>query len=203
MEVYERIKNRRKELGLSADNVADALGVSRATIYRYESADIEKLPTTIIEPLSKILRCSPAYLMGWSESTTKKGIIINVLGRVAAGIPIEAIENIIDTEEISEEMASKGEFFGLQIHGHSMEPRMVEGDVVIVLKQETAETGDIVIATVNGTDATCKRLKKYRDGIELIPINPSYDPMFYTNEEVEHKPVKIIGKVVELRAKSF
>lgn len=203
MEVYERIKNRRKELGLSADNVADALGVSRATIYRYESADIEKLPTTIIEPLSKILRCSPAYLMGWSEPTTKKGVVINVLGRVAAGIPVEAIENIIDTEEISEEMAAKGEFFGLQIHGHSMEPRMVEGDVVIVIKQETAETGDIVIATVNGTDATCKRLKKYRDGIELIPINPSYDPMFYTNEEVENKPVKIIGKVVELRAKSF
>lgn len=203
MEVYERIKNRRKKLGISADNVADALGVSRATIYRYESADIEKLPTTIIEPLSKILRCSPAYLMGWSEPTTKKGVVINVLGRVAAGIPMEAIENIIDTEEISAEMAAKGEFFGLQIHGHSMEPRMVEGDIVIVIKQETAETGDIVIATVNGTDATCKRLKKYRDGIELIPINPSYDPMFYTNEEVESKPVKIIGKVVELRAKSF
>ena len=202
MEVYERIKNRRKELGLSADNVADALGISRATIYRYESADIEKLPTTIIEPLSKILRCSPAYLMGWSEPTTKQGVVINVLGRVAAGIPIEAIENIIDTEEISEEMAVKGEFFGLRIHGHSMEPRMVEGDVVIVIKQETAETGDIVIATVNGTDATGKWLKKYRDGIELIPINPSYDPMFYTNEEIESKPVKIIGKVVELRAKS-
>lgn len=68
MEVYERIKARRKELGLSADNVADALGVSRATVYRYESADIEKLPTTILEPLSKILRCSIAYLMGWEEN---------------------------------------------------------------------------------------------------------------------------------------
>lgn len=67
MEVYERIKNRRKELGLSADNVADALGVSRATLYRYESADIEKLPTTILEPLSRVLHCSPAYLMGWSD----------------------------------------------------------------------------------------------------------------------------------------
>jgi len=69
VEVYERIKARRKELGLSADNVADALGVSRATVYRYESADIEKLPTTIIEPLSRILHCSIAYLMGWEENT--------------------------------------------------------------------------------------------------------------------------------------
>lgn len=134
---------------------------------------------------------------------TKKGVVIPVLGRVAAGIPIEAVEEIIDTEEITEEMAAKGEFFGLQIHGQSMEPRMVEGDVVIVMKQDTADTGDIVIATVNGTDATCKRLKRYRDGIELIPINPSYTPMFYTNEEIASKPVRILGKVVELRAKSF
>lgn len=67
MEVYERIKARRKELGLSADDIAEALGVSRATVYRYESAEIEKLPTTIIEPLSNVLRCSIAYLMGWEE----------------------------------------------------------------------------------------------------------------------------------------
>lgn len=68
MEIYERIKARRKELGLSADDVASALGVSRATIYRYESADIEKLPTQIIVPLAEVLRCSPAWLMGWEES---------------------------------------------------------------------------------------------------------------------------------------
>ncbi len=201
MEVYERIKNRRKELGLSADNVADALGVSRATIYRYESADIEKLPTTILEPLSKILHCTPAYLMGWKETTKKKGVVINVLGRVAAGIPIEAVEEIIDTEEITEELARTGSFFGLKIHGDSMQPRICEGDVVIVRQQEDADTGDIVIALVNGDDATCKRLKKYHDGIELIPNNPTYEPLFYKNEEIESKPVRIIGKVVELRAK--
>ncbi len=67
MEVYERIKARRKEIGLTADDVAAALGVSRATVYRYESAEIEKLPTQIIAPLSKVLRCSPAYLMGWED----------------------------------------------------------------------------------------------------------------------------------------
>lgn len=67
MEVYERIKERRKKLGLSANDIAEALGISRATVYRYESADIEKLPTTIIEPLAKILRCSIPYLMGWED----------------------------------------------------------------------------------------------------------------------------------------
>ena len=138
------------------------------------------------------------YLQGKKQS---KGIIINVLGRVAARIPIEAIEDIIDTEEISSDMARTGEFFGLKIHGDSMEPRMCEGDVVIVRRQDDAESGEIVIATVNGSDATCKRLRKYRDGIELISNNPAYTPMFYSNEDIENKPVRIIGKVVELRGK--
>ena len=68
MEVHERIKNRRLELGLSADDVAEALNVSRATVYRYESAAIEKLPTSILGPLSQVLHCTPAYLMGWESN---------------------------------------------------------------------------------------------------------------------------------------
>ena len=137
----------------------------------------------------------------FSNTNKSKGVTINVLGRVAAGIPIEAIENIIDTEEITEELARTGDFFGLQIHGDSREPRIYEGDIVIVRQQDDAESGDVVIAMVNGNDATCKRLRKYRDGIELISNNPSYAPMFFSNEEILSKPVKIIGKVVELRGK--
>lgn len=164
-----------------------------------------------IPRMGKVQRLADYFNIGKSDLIDEKataipltpshGIIINVLGRVAAGIPIEAIENIIDTEEISAEMAKTGDFFGLQIHGDSMEPKMSEGDVVIVRKQDDAENGQIVIATVNGTDATCKRLRKYRDGIELISNNPSYDPMFFSNEEIESKPIKIIGRVVELRSK--
>ena len=84
---------------------------------------------------------------------------------------------------------------------NSMEPRIYENDVVIVRQQNDAESGDVVIATINGDEATCKRLRKYRDGIELISNNPSYEPMFFSNEEILSKPVRIIGKVVELRGK--
>lgn len=136
-----------------------------------------------------------------TSSKKSTGIRIPVLGRVAAGIPIEAIEDIIDTEEITEELASSGTFFGLKLKGNSMEPRMCENDVVIVRQQSDAEDGDIVIATVNGDEATCKRLKKYNDGIVLISNNPNYDPMYFSNKEIQEKPVKIIGKVVELRGK--
>lgn len=124
-----------------------------------------------------------------------------MLSRVTTGTPIEAIEEIIDTEDISSESSEAGKFFGLQIHGNSIEPKMSEGDVVIVRQQDYAESGDIIIATINGNDATCKRLRKYRDGIELISTNPSYEPMFFSNEDITNKPVKIIGKVVKLRAK--
>ena len=102
------------------------------------------------------------------NSTKRKGIPVNVLGRVAAGIPIESVEEIIDTEEITEELAATGDFFGLQIKGDSMEPRIVEGDVVIVRQQDDAESGETVIVLINGEDATCKRLKKYSDGIMLL-----------------------------------
>ena len=114
---------------------------------------------------------------------------------------VSYLPEIIDTEEITEEMAKTGEFFGLKIKGNSMEPRIYENDVVIVRQQNDAESGDVVIATINGHEATCKRLRKYRDGIELISNNPSYEPMFFSNEEILSKPVRIIGKVVELRGK--
>lgn len=131
-----------------------------------------------------------------------QSVIIPIYNYIPFGISIDALdEAIIDTAEIPEELAQTGSFFGLQIHGNSMEPKFSESDVVIVRQQDDAESGDVVIATVIGTDATCKRLMKYENGIALLSTNPDYDPMFFTNQEIEDKPVRIIGRVVELRAK--
>lgn len=210
MTVGERLKNLREKLGISQVDFADKINVSKQTLYKYENNIITNIPSDKIEAAASIGNISPAYLMGWDNNVgpitngTKHkapGVTINVLGRVAAGVPIEAIEDIIDTEEISEELASTGDFFGLQIHGDSMEPRMYEGDVVIVRQQDDAESGEVIIAMVNGDEATCKRLKKYDGGIMLLSNNPRYEPIVFTNEEIEEKPVRIIGKVVELRGK--
>ena len=124
-----------------------------------------------------------------------------MLGNVQAGIPIEAIEDIIGYEEISNEMAQSGDYFALRIRGDSMEPRMHEGDVVIVRKQDDAETGDVCVVMVNGDDATVKRIKKSPEGLFLIANNPAFEPMFFSNREIDELPVQVIGKVVELRAK--
>lgn len=207
MYIGKNIRYLRTKLDYSQEDLAKVLGYkSYTTITKWESGVSEptlKMTNQIADffKISVNDLCYKDLEKTVSKPVDKKGVTINVLGRVAAGIPITAVEEIIDTEEITEALAKTGTFFGLQIHGDSMEPKFSEGDVVIVRQQEDAESGDIVIATVNGSDATCKRLKKYETGIALLSTNPNYDPMIFSNQEIEEKPVRIIGKVVELRAK--
>lgn len=136
-----------------------------------------------------------------SGVSAAKAVKIPVLGYVRAGIPIEAVEEILDYEEISQEMANKGDYFALSIKGDSMEPRITEGDVVIVRKQEIVENGELAVVLVNGNDATVKKFYMNDYGVNLISTNPVYEPFTYSKKEVEELPIKVIGKVVELRAK--
>lgn len=131
----------------------------------------------------------------------ESGYTIPVLGRVAAGYGKEAVEEVIGQIEISPGLAAKGDYFGLLIKGDSMIPTLYDGDTVIVQRVDDAESGDLVIALVNGHDATCKRLQKYAEGIALIPQNPVYEPMRFTESEIDTTPVKILGKVIEMRRK--
>lgn len=203
-EIGKRIREKREELGMTQEELASKLGYkNKSSIAKIETGANDIVQSKVVE-FANILNTTVAYLMGWEKDSLtphKKGVVINVLGRVAAGIPIEDVSDIIDTEEITEELARTGEFFGLQIHGDSMSPGICDGDIVIVRQQDDAESGDIVIATINGDEATCKRLRKYNEGIELISNNPSYKPFEFSNEEIMEKPVRIIGKVIELRRK--
>ncbi|MGM9518464.1 MAG: LexA family protein [Acidaminococcus sp.] len=131
-----------------------------------------------------------------------RGVRIPVLGRVVAGIPLEAITDIIDYEEIPAQMAKSGTYFALQVKGRSMEPTLHEGDVVIVRQQPEVENGEIAIVLVNGNDATVKEVKEGPDGLTLIGHNVGvYSPHFYTKEQIQDLPIQILGKVVELRRK--
>lgn len=207
MNIGERIKELRKQKGFTQQELAQKLGLKDSAIAKYENGRVENIKRSTLAEMAKILECSPVYLLGLDVndktdlSNSIQGVEIPVLGRVAAGIPITATEYIIDTEEISLAMASDGEYFALQIKGDSMEPKISNGDVVIVRKQSDADDGDLVIALVNGDDAVCKRLKKYEGGIALLSNNPSYEPLYFSNKEIDDKPVSIIGKVKELRAK--
>jgi repressor LexA len=155
---------------------------------------IEK--SDLIEDSPKIARSDNAKPITFEKH---KGVRIPVLGYVAAGVPIDAIEEIIDWEEIPKEMAVRGEYFGLKIKGDSMAPDIKNKDVVIVRQQPDAENDEIVIVTINGDEGVCKKLKKSPEGITLISRNPAYEPMFFTPQEVTELPVAIVGKVIELR----
>lgn len=197
-----RIKELRLSQGMKQIDFAKMLGVSQATVSGWEIEKYQPDQDALIR-MASYFDVSVDYLIGNSpiRKEKKKGIQIPVLGEVRAGYPVEAVENIIDYEEIDEELARHGEYFALRIKGDSMEPRFTEGDVVIVRKQQTADSGDIVVALVNGDSATIKKLKRHQNGITLVASNPAYEPMYYSNEEIMELPVIILGRVVELRAK--
>lgn len=199
-EIGQRIKQMREQLGLSQEELAKRIGSSnRSTVSNYEQGN-RTFKQSQIALFSKALNTTPAYLMGWEEEH-KKGVKIPVLGHIQAGIPVEAIEDILDWEEIDEKLAKTGDYFCLQVRGKSMQPKFSEGDVVVVRQQSDVDSGQIAIVLVNGENATIKQVQKFNGGITLVPFNNAYPTQTYTNKEIKSLPVTILGRVVELRAK--
>ena len=197
----ERLKTLRIQRKMTQSELAKKIYISQPAYSKYEVGTASPNPETLSK-IADALDVSVDYLLGSDSQPARPGYIrIPVLGRVAAGIPIDAIEEIIDWEDISADTAGGGEYFGLQIKGHSMEPKISDGDVVIVRRQPDVDSGDIAVVLVNGDDATVKKVKKSPQGVTLIPSNPAYEPMYYSNKEIESLPVQILGRVVELRAK--
>lgn len=205
MTVGERVKQARIKASLSVDELAARIGKDRSTIYRYESNEIEKLPTSIIEPLSKALGVLPSYLMGWEEDTTlvpptlsDDVITFPVVGDIAAGYDNLAVEDWSgDTVDIPISYLrgrDKSEFFVLNIKGDSMYPLYHEGDKVLILKQSTLNrSGDIGAVMYEGECATLKKIEyvKGEDWMRLIPLNPNYIPK--TIEGVDLENCRVLG----------
>ncbi len=201
----ERLRVALDKQNIRASVLAYKTGISEATLSRYLSGNF-KAKSQNMKLIANALHVSYAWLEGYdvpmeSDEEVPTPFRVPVYGTVAAGIPLEAIEDIEDYEEITEEMAKSGRFAALKIKGNSMLPRFTPGDVVIVKLQDDVESGDIAIVIVNGDEATCKKIKKTPEGVLLISTNPDYEPMFYSNSEIAELPVRIWGKVVELRAK--
>ena len=184
-----------RQSGVSAVNaqkIASYFGVSVGYLLGEEESNVERAADFAIR-----MATDPKF----ADAIQKRGVRIPVYGNVAAGIPIEAITDIDDYEEITQEMASNGDYIALRIHGDSMSPRMTDGDIIIVRLQDDVDSGDTAVVMINGGDATCKKIKKTEDGVMLISTNPMYEPMFFSNKEILELPIRVLGKVVELRAK--
>lgn len=191
--IGERIKDRRIQLGWTQEELAEKMGYKTKSSINKIELGLQDIPQSKIAQFADVMRTTVSYLMGWEEPENARRI--PVYGRVAAGIPLEALDNVIDYEEIPADW--QGEYGALRVKGDSMSPRILDGDIVIVKIQDDAESGDIVVAIVNGFDGCVKRLLKHENGIVLQSLNAAYDPMFFA----EGEPVRIWGKVVELRGK--
>lgn len=201
----ERIRTLRERAGMKQTDLSKYLNISNSTLSQYETG--QRVPSDEIKiKIANRFDVTVGYLLGTESSVRPlsapltSGTTISVLGEVPAGIPIEAVENIIDEIELSEKMSNDGfEYFALLVSGDSMYPEYMDGDIVIVRRQPNAETGDDVIAYVNGYNATLKRLIKSERGITLRAVNPAYETKTYSNEEIQTLPISIAGVVVEQR----
>lgn len=204
MNVGMRIKKRRKEIGLSVDELAKRLGKNRATIYRYESSEIENMPLDIIEPLAEVLKVSPAYLMGWEKEDKPKILTSSykfIPNPISAGLPID-MEGLTEYQkiEVSDEVMGKWagdkEVFFIRVNGDSMDKVIPHGSLIAVkpVEKQKINNGDIIVFSENG-DYSVKRFYKEEDTIIFRP--DSHDPSFYdyiTN--VYNDDLIIHGKVV-------
>ena len=210
-----RFKDLRLQLGLTQEELAskfnDAYGKRYGTssISMFENG--KRIPETqSLIDFADFFNVTTDYLLGRptmpkqiSPLSVHASYKIPVLGKVSAGVPISAIEEILGYEYIEDKYKNDGhEYFALRITGKSMEPTIMDGDIVIVRQQPTADSGQIAIVLIDGQDATAKEIKESQDGITLIGHNVAvYTPHFYSFKQVETMPIQIIGIVIEVRRK--
>ena len=203
MKKGERIKMRREQLGITQTALADMIGESKQTIYKYESGVVSNIPSDKIEAIANALDVSPAWICGWeqgSETPIPSGFDplpdmeeIPLVGHIACGEPITAEENL---EGYVSAPAMWHATFALLCRGDSMEPTICDGDLVAIKKDVQIENGQIVAVRI-GDEATLKRVYIHKDYIELRPENPAYTSIILRKEEIISE-VAIEGRAVGL-----
>ncbi len=221
MTLGEIIKKYRKEHKMSMDAFADKSGISKSYISIIEKNKHPKTGKPIVPSVQYIKQAADGMDMDFNElfamidgdvelsstneisitpnASTTEHYCIPIIATVAAGQPIYSEEHIEGYVDYCKD--PKGHIFAAHIKGHSMEPEIRDGDLIVVDQEAVWSDGDIVLVTVNGDEGTCKRIRRYADGIRLIPLNPTYDPLDYSATQVEELPVKVVGRVVESRKK--
>lgn len=202
-----RFRELRKKKGYTLEKVAAYLNVGLNTLSQYENEKREASYDTLVK-LADFFNVSIDYLMGREERNVTKAnlgsshVRIPVYGTIPAGIPIDMIEEsyIEDYEDIDADLLRGGnEYFALKVKGESMMPKFEDGDVLILKQQDDCENGDFCAVSINHTECTFKKVLKKPNGITLMPLNPEFDPLFFTNKEVTELPITILGVVKEVR----
>lgn len=202
MNIGERIKELRRQKGISVDKLADIIGKDRATIYRYESQAIEDMPTSVLEPLAKALGTTPAYLMGWDDSNVIPLAPADIYMRplydsVAAGFNAVAQNTVVGYIPTYIHSASEQDkYIWVNVIGDSMSPLIDDGSKILIKRQDSIDSGQIAVILIDGEEAVVKRVLYGDDWIELHSINPYYPPRRFEGAEVQR--VRVMGLVKEV-----
>ena len=207
--VGARLKQARELRHITLEEAGKKVDVHKSTVLRWENGETEKIKLPVIEILSSYYNVNPVWLMGYDvpmqETITDElgnpVVSIPLLGIVKAGYNYMAQENWEGTIEVDKDLIKDGsEYFALKVKGDSMFPVLIEDDIVIIKKQNDFENGDLVVAIVNGDEATIKKGKKSDNSICLQPLNTTkYEPLIFTYDEMKTIPVTIVGVVKHLK----
>lgn len=219
-----RLNKALKYNNMKAIELSNKTGINKSLISNYLNGNFKAKQDKLTE-MAEVLNVSETWLMGYDVSMDRewlkdseidnatlinnfyieddsKNIKIPILGKIPAGVPLEAIEDIDGYVEVSKSIVKDPyNLFALRISGDSMSPEYKTNDIVIVKKQFEFNSGDDCVVMVNGDDATFKRVIKQEDSIILKPLNNNYEPTFFSKKDILDRPVKIIGVAIEVRRK--
>lgn len=197
MTIGGNIKRYRKAKGMTSEELAKRIGVSRPTVSRYESDEIS-ISVEMVGKVAKALGVSPVELLDLSYLDEPEVVPVPTLGEVAGGPPIDALEDAYEEFSISKALAQRGTFATFKIKGDSMSPKINDGDVVLVQYGADVASGDVAICYMFDYQVTCKKIF-FLDGgkVRLQAYNEEvFSTKTFTKAELQEMNFQILGKVV-------
>jgi len=196
-----RIKELRIKHGYTQDSLGRILGVQKAAICKYETGRANPSQDILLS-LCDLFNVSTDYLLSRSDyeqpTSVPTNIPIPIVGRVHAGLPILAEENVSDYVHVSEQDLGTGTHFFMEVEGDCMtDAHIIEGSLVLVRLQPRVENGQIAVVRIDD-EVVVRRVKWIKNQLILFPANPKYDPMIISGGDAE-----IIGRVVEVRIRDL
>lgn len=208
MTIGEKISVRRKELGLTLEDVGKYVGVTKATVKKWETGYIANMRRDKIALLAKILKIPPTEFINENEEPEEKSNIsyiypknevysIPLFESVSAGFGAYADSEVLEYIPIVLSNPHDAQnTIAIKVKGDSMYPLIMDGDCVIVRKQDTVVSGTIGVVLLDDNEALVKRIVFDKNWMELQSVNPQYAPKRFENDELDH--IRIVGKVIKI-----
>ncbi len=203
----------RKQKHIGQVEFAALMGVSQPTVSDWENG--RKFPASgKLVRLSEVLEASIGFILGYDQYDEKAPSPADPAAADGGEVPAagtspspasqadpRAYERIVyEKEDVTPEIARVGEKFMMRVFDNSMKPRILENDYVVILRQDEVESGSLALISIGGSMLTIKHLETERGGYLLSSNSPFFRPVFYSAEDIKRIPVRVIGKIVELRA---